>query len=90
MRQVFTFAAGVLIRAAPIRGERRLTELELEELASRLRALPSRQRCLRAEEYAVNQKRQVGNVPQAFRHLTLIGAATAVSAAQAAAAGAAT
>jgi GH15 family glucan-1,4-alpha-glucosidase len=45
---------------------------------------------LLAEEYDVERQRQVGNFPQAFSHLTLIGAATAVSAAEAAANGAAT
>jgi GH15 family glucan-1,4-alpha-glucosidase len=32
---------------------------------------------LLAEEYDVKRQRQVGNFPQAFSHLTLIGAATA-------------
>ena len=36
---------------------------------------------LLAEEYDVSRRRQVGNFPQAFSHLTLIGAATAISAA---------
>jgi GH15 family glucan-1,4-alpha-glucosidase len=36
---------------------------------------------LLAEEYDVRRQRQVGNFPQAFSHLTLIGAATAISAA---------
>jgi GH15 family glucan-1,4-alpha-glucosidase len=40
---------------------------------------------LLAEEYDVKRQRQVGNFPQAFSHLTLIGAATAISAAEAAA-----
>jgi GH15 family glucan-1,4-alpha-glucosidase len=40
---------------------------------------------LLAEEYDVKRRRQVGNFPQAFSHLTLIGAATAISAAEAAA-----
>jgi GH15 family glucan-1,4-alpha-glucosidase len=44
---------------------------------------------LLAEEYDVKRQRQVGNFPQAFSHLTLIGAATAISAAEAAAHGAA-
>jgi hypothetical protein len=35
------------------------------------------------EEYDVKRQRQVGNFPQAFSHLTLIGAATAISAAEA-------
>ncbi|HEU4529054.1 MAG TPA: glycoside hydrolase family 15 protein, partial [Actinomycetota bacterium] len=39
---------------------------------------------LLAEEYDVKRRRQVGNFPQAFSHLTLIGAATAISAADAA------
>jgi GH15 family glucan-1,4-alpha-glucosidase len=38
---------------------------------------------LLAEEYDVGRQRQVGNFPQAFSHLTLIGAATAISAAEA-------
>ncbi len=38
---------------------------------------------LLAEEYDVNRQRQVGNFPQAFSHLTLIGAARAISAAEA-------
>jgi GH15 family glucan-1,4-alpha-glucosidase len=41
---------------------------------------------LLAEEYDVARGRQVGNFPQAFSHLTLIGAATAISAAEAEAA----
>src|SRR5436190_1914890 len=36
---------------------------------------------LLAEEYDVKRQRQVGNFPQAFSHLTLIGAASAISAA---------
>jgi GH15 family glucan-1,4-alpha-glucosidase len=39
---------------------------------------------LLAEEYDVTRQRQVGNFPQAFSHLTLLGAATAISAAEAA------
>ena len=39
---------------------------------------------LLAEEYDVQRQRQVGNFPQAFSHLTLIGAAYAIAAAQAA------
>src|SRR5262249_36066533 len=39
---------------------------------------------LLAEEYDVGHKRQVGNFPQAFSHLTLIGAAMAIDAAEAA------
>jgi len=38
---------------------------------------------LLAEEYDVGHKRQVGNFPQAFSHLTLIGAAMAIDAAEA-------
>jgi GH15 family glucan-1,4-alpha-glucosidase len=38
---------------------------------------------LLAEEYDVERQRQVGNFPQAFSHLTLIGAANAISAAEA-------
>ncbi|HMD57808.1 MAG TPA: glycoside hydrolase family 15 protein [Solirubrobacteraceae bacterium] len=38
---------------------------------------------LLSEEYDVGRERQVGNFPQAFSHLTLIGAARAISAAQA-------
>jgi GH15 family glucan-1,4-alpha-glucosidase len=38
---------------------------------------------LLSEEYDVARKRQVGNFPQAFSHLTLIVAARAISAAQA-------
>jgi GH15 family glucan-1,4-alpha-glucosidase len=41
---------------------------------------------LLAEEYDVKRQRQVGNFPQAFSHLTLIGAATAISTAEAEAA----
>jgi GH15 family glucan-1,4-alpha-glucosidase len=41
---------------------------------------------LLAEEYDVARKRQVGNFPQAFSHLTLILAARAISAAEAGAA----
>ena len=37
---------------------------------------------LLAEEYDVERGRQVGNFPQAFSHLTLIGAATALAAAE--------
>jgi GH15 family glucan-1,4-alpha-glucosidase len=36
---------------------------------------------LLSEEYDVKRRRQVGNFPQAFSHLTLIGAASAISAA---------
>jgi GH15 family glucan-1,4-alpha-glucosidase len=38
---------------------------------------------LLSEEYDVKQQRQVGNFPQAFSHLTLIGAAMAISAVEA-------
>jgi GH15 family glucan-1,4-alpha-glucosidase len=38
---------------------------------------------LLSEEYDVKRQRQVGNFPQAFSHLTLIGAATAIAAAEA-------
>jgi len=38
---------------------------------------------LLAEEYDVKRERQVGNFPQAFSHLTLIGAARSISTAQA-------
>jgi GH15 family glucan-1,4-alpha-glucosidase len=38
---------------------------------------------LLAEEYDVRRARQVGNFPQAFSHLTLIGAASAIAAAEA-------
>ena len=37
---------------------------------------------LLAEEYDVKRERQVGNFPQAFSHLTLIGAAAAISRAE--------
>jgi GH15 family glucan-1,4-alpha-glucosidase len=37
---------------------------------------------LLAEEYDVKRQRQVGNFPQAFSHLTLIGAATAIAASE--------
>jgi GH15 family glucan-1,4-alpha-glucosidase len=39
---------------------------------------------LLAEEYDVGRGRQVGNFPQAFSHLTLIGAAAAIAAGEAA------
>ena len=38
---------------------------------------------LLAEEYDVGRRRQVGNFPQAFSHLTLILAARAIAAAEA-------
>jgi GH15 family glucan-1,4-alpha-glucosidase len=37
---------------------------------------------LLAEEYDVPRSRQVGNFPQAFSHLTLVGAACAITAAE--------
>jgi GH15 family glucan-1,4-alpha-glucosidase len=37
---------------------------------------------LLAEEYDVSHQRQVGNFPQAFSRLTLIGAARAISTAE--------
>jgi len=37
---------------------------------------------LLAEEYDVERARQVGNFPQAFSHLTLVGAAYAIQAAE--------
>ena len=37
---------------------------------------------LLSEEYHVGRRRQVGNFPQAFSHLTLIGAASAIWAAE--------
>ena len=37
---------------------------------------------LLAEEYDVKRRRQVGNFPQAFSHLTLIGAAAAIAEAE--------
>ncbi len=40
---------------------------------------------LLSEEYDVPRQRQVGNFPQAFSHLTLIGAALAISSAETAA-----
>jgi GH15 family glucan-1,4-alpha-glucosidase len=42
---------------------------------------------LLSEEYDTKRQRQVGNFPQAFSHLTLIGAAMAISAAEAEAKG---
>jgi GH15 family glucan-1,4-alpha-glucosidase len=39
---------------------------------------------LLAEEWDVKRQRQVGNFPQAFSHLTLIGAANPIAAAEAA------
>ena len=40
---------------------------------------------LLAEEYDVERRRQIGNFPQAFSHLTLILAARAISTAEASA-----
>ena len=56
--------------------------LEARELFERLIALANDLGLL-AEEYDVKRKRQVGNFPQAFSHLTLIGAAAAISRAEA-------
>jgi pentatricopeptide repeat protein len=57
---------------------------EARELFERLTSL-SNDLGLLSEEYDVARKRQVGNFPQAFSHLTLILAARAISAAEAAA-----
>ncbi len=51
---------------------------EARELLERLIAL-SNDLGLLAEEYDVKRQRQVGNFPQAFSHLTLIGAAVAIA-----------
>jgi pentatricopeptide repeat protein len=51
---------------------------EARELFQRLIAL-SNDLGLLAEEYDVKRQRQVGNFPQAFSHLTLIGAAVAIA-----------
>jgi GH15 family glucan-1,4-alpha-glucosidase len=51
---------------------------EARELFERLIAL-SNEVGLLAEEYDVKRQRQVGNFPQAFSHLTLIGAAVAIA-----------
>ena len=56
---------------------------EARALFERLIALASDLGLL-SEEYDVKRQRQVGNFPQAFSHLTLIGAATAIAAADAA------
>jgi GH15 family glucan-1,4-alpha-glucosidase len=62
--------------------------LALNDRVGEARALFERLLALRndlgllAEEYDVRRQRQVGNFPQAFSHLTLIGAATAISAAE--------
>jgi GH15 family glucan-1,4-alpha-glucosidase len=53
---------------------------EARELFDRLLAL-SNDLGLLAEEYDVGRRRQVGNFPQAFSHLTLIMAARAIAAA---------
>ena len=55
---------------------------EARTLFDRLLAL-SNDLGLLAEEYDVKRQRQVGNFPQAFSHLTLIGAARAISTAEA-------
>ncbi|MEI5582243.1 MULTISPECIES: glycoside hydrolase family 15 protein [unclassified Agromyces] len=55
---------------------------EARRLFERLLAL-SNDLGLLAEEYDVGRRRQVGNFPQAFSHLTLIGAAAAIAAAEA-------
>jgi GH15 family glucan-1,4-alpha-glucosidase len=55
---------------------------EARTLFDRLLAL-SNDLGLIAEEYDVSRKRQVGNFPQAFTHLTLIGAARDISRAKA-------
>jgi GH15 family glucan-1,4-alpha-glucosidase len=51
---------------------------EARALFERLLALRSELGLL-AEEYDVKRQRQVGNFPQAFSHLTLIGAAAAIA-----------
>jgi GH15 family glucan-1,4-alpha-glucosidase len=51
---------------------------EARELFERLVGLANDLGLL-AEEYDVGRQRQVGNFPQAFSHLTLIGAATAIA-----------
>jgi GH15 family glucan-1,4-alpha-glucosidase len=55
---------------------------DAEKLFGRLVGL-SNDLGLLAEEYDVPRKRQVGNFPQAFSHLALIGAARAISTAAA-------
>ena len=66
-----------------------VSALALNDRVGEARALFERLLALRndlgllAEEYDVRRQRQVGNFPQAFSHLTLIGAATAISAAEA-------
>jgi GH15 family glucan-1,4-alpha-glucosidase len=65
-----------------------VTALALNGRATEARALFERLLDLRndlgllAEEYDVKRQRQVGNFPQAFSHLTLIGAAAAIAAAE--------
>jgi GH15 family glucan-1,4-alpha-glucosidase len=65
-----------------------VSALALNDRVGEARALFERLLALRndlgllAEEYDVRRQRQVGNFPQAFSHLTLIGAATAISAAE--------
>ena len=51
---------------------------EARELFERLVGLANDLGLL-AEEYDIGRQRQVGNFPQAFSHLTLIGAATAIA-----------
>jgi GH15 family glucan-1,4-alpha-glucosidase len=66
-----------------------VSALALNDRVGEARALFDRLLALRndlgllSEEYDVRGQRQVGNFPQAFSHLTLIGAATAISAAEA-------
>ncbi|WP_342660318.1 Trehalase [Rhodococcus ruber] len=55
---------------------------EARALFERLLAL-SNDLGLLAEEYDVGRRRQVGNFPQAFSHLTLVGAAFAIAVAEA-------
>jgi len=59
---------------------------EARELFERLAAL-SNDLGLLSEEYDVGRGRQVGNFPQAFSHLTLVGAAYAITQAEAGAFG---
>jgi GH15 family glucan-1,4-alpha-glucosidase len=65
-----------------------VSALALNDRVEEARALFERLLALRndlgllAEEYDVHRQRQVGNFPQAFSHLTLIGAATAIAAAE--------
>ena len=57
---------------------------EARELFERLLGLANDLGLL-AEEYDVGRRRQVGNFPQAFSHLTLIGAANAIASVEASA-----